>query len=563
MKIIHKLIVSVLIIILAVAGCIPVTAKTVKADNIIDQIISRKLKETSSGSVQDWIDGYLSDNADSGTEWYVIALSKYGNYDFTVYKKALVKYLSENETGAASSRLKYALTLIAAGERNSPFISETLENSVGEQGIMSLVFGLHILNNGYKCEKYPLKTLTDELLSFQSADGGWSLTGRNGDVDVTAMTVQALAPQYNGNAAVRTAIDKALAFLSACQNADGTYSSYGVKNPESISQVIIALSALGIDAEKDGRFIKNSNTLFNAIELFRSDDGAYSHREGSGVNATATVQVFCAAVAYKNMEKSDSPFYIFNRRSNVTEESTKDAGTSVSVTEKTESTVTTEKEQTSAYSEKTDDTTAAVTSHTEASTSTESTVKTTSEKADSNWKISVIIAVAVIAICVCAILSATKKISPKGCIVLILIAVGVILVVIFAGVSPEKTDTVGSVTISIRCDTVKDKDGVSVPSDGIILEETELQIYAEDTVYDILLQACRENGVHLETTGTKETLYVEGINNIYEKDYGDLSGWMYFVNGESPQVGCGNYKLSDGDEVVWCYTCDLGDDLDY
>lgn len=563
MKIIHKLIVSVLIIILAVAGCIPVTAKTVKADNIIDQIISRKLKETSSGSVQDWIDGYLSDNADSGTEWYVIALSKYGNYDFTVYKKALVKYLSENETGAASSRLKYALTLIAAGERNSPFISETLENSVGEQGIMSLVFGLHILNNGYKCEKYPLKTLTDELLSFQSADGGWSLTGRNGDVDVTAMTVQALAPQYNGNAAVRTAIDKALAFLSACQNADGTYSSYGVKNPESISQVIIALSALGIDAEKDGRFIKNSNTLFNAIELFRSDDGAYSHSEGSGVNATATVQVFCAAVAYKNMEKSDSPFYIFNRRSNVTEESTKDAGTSVSVTEKTESTVTTEKEQTSAYSEKTDDTTAAVTSHTEASTSTESTVKTTSEKADSNWKISVIIAVAVITICVCAILSATKKISPKGCIVLILIAVGVILVVIFAGVNPEKTETVGSVTISIRCDTVKDKDGVSVPSDGIILEETELQIYAEDTVYDILLQACRENGVHLETTGTKETLYVEGINNIYEKDYGDLSGWMYFVNGESPQVGCGNYKLSDGDEVVWCYTCDLGDDLDY
>jgi hypothetical protein len=563
MKIIHKLIVSVLIIILVVAGCIPVTAKTVKADNIIDQIISRKLKETSSGSVQDWIDGYLSDNADSGTEWYIIALSKYGNYDFTVYKKALVKYLSENETGAASSRLKYALTLIAAGERNSSFISETLENSIGEQGIMSLVFGLHILNNGYKCDKYTLKTLTDELLSFQSADGGWSLTGRSGDVDVTAMTVQALAPQYNGSAAVRTAIDKALAFLSACQNADGTYSSYGVKNPESISQVIIALSALGIDAERDGRFIKNSNTLFDAIELFHSDDGAYSHSEGGDVNATATVQVFCAAVAYKNMEKSDSPFYIFNRRSNVTEESTKDAGISVSVTEKTESTVTTEKEQTSAYSEKTDDTTSAVTSHTEASTSTENTVKTTSEKSDSDWKISVITAVAVITICLCAILSVTKKISPKGCMVLILIAVGVILVVIFTGVNPAKTDTVGSVTISIRCDTVKDKDGVSTPSDGVILRETELQIYAEDTVYDILLQACRENGVHLETTGTKETLYVEGINNLYEKDYGDLSGWMYFVNGESPQIGCGNYKLSDGDEIVWCYTCDMGADLDY
>lgn len=563
MKIIHKLIVSVLIIILAVAGCIPVTAKTVKADNNIEQIIARQLKESSSASVQDWIDGYLADNADSGTEWYVIALSKYNNYDFTVYKKALAKYLSENEIGAASSRLKYAIALIATGERNSSFIGESLENSVGEQGIMSLVFGLHILNNGYKCEKYSLKSLTDELLSFQSGDGGWSLTGSNGDIDVTAMTVQALAPQYKSNSAVHTAIDKALAFLSACQNADGTYSSYGVKNPESVSQVIIALSALGIDAEKDGRFIKNSNTLFDAIEFFRSDDGAYSHSEGGGVNATATVQVFCASVAYKNMEKSDSPFYIFNRRSNATEESTKDDVTSVSITKKTESTVTATKEQTSVHSEDASATTVTDLSHTEASTSTENTVNITNKRFDSSRNLCMIIAVAVITFCLCVTLTVTKKIKPKSCGILILIAVVMIFLIMFTGVKPEQTDLTGSVTISIRCDTVKDKTGVSAPSDGIILSETEIQISEEETVYSVLLQACRENNVHLETTGTKETLYVEGINNIYEKDYGDLSGWMYFVNGKSPQIGCGNYKLSDGDEIVWCYTCDMGADLDY
>lgn len=557
MKSLHKISVFVFILIFAVAGCFPVTAKTVKADNVIEQIISLKLKETSSVSVQDWIDGYLSDNAGNGSEWYILALSKYGNYDFTAYKKALEKYLSENETGAASSRLKYALTLIAAGDRSSPYITEILESSVGEQGIMSLVFGLHILNNGYKCEKYSLKALTDELISVQSSDGGWSLTGRNGDADVTAMTVQALAPQYKSNSAVHSAIDKALAFLSACQNADGTYSSYGVKNPESISQVITALSALGIDAEKDSRFIKNSNNLFDAIEIFNSGNGGYCHREGSGTDATATVQVFCAAVAYKSMKKADSPFYIFNQKSNTITENKTDGTTAVSTTGNSVLTSTAETSQTSEHTEN-----SIITTLTEA-TDTDNPTNTEIEKTDRTQKLWIIIAIAVVTVCLCAVLTATKKIKPKDCIILILIAAVVIMLIMFTGSKPEQTDSMGSVTISIRCDTVKDKNEPRIPVSGVILSETEVPTGAGDTVYDILLQVCRENGIHLETTGTRETLYIEGINNIYEKDYGDLSGWMYFVNGESPQVGCGKYKLSDGDEIVWHYTCDMGADLGY
>ncbi|MGM9626294.1 MAG: DUF4430 domain-containing protein [Eubacteriales bacterium] len=48
---------------------------------------------------------------------------------------------------------------------------------------------------------------------------------------------------------------------------------------------------------------------------------------------------------------------------------------------------------------------------------------------------------------------------------------------------------------------------------------------------------------------------------LYEFDFGDLSGWIYKVNGETPSVGCGDYVLSDGDEIAWLYTCDLGNDL--
>ena len=55
--------------------------------------------------------------------------------------------------------------------------------------------------------------------------------------------------------------------------------------------------------------------------------------------------------------------------------------------------------------------------------------------------------------------------------------------------------------------------------------------------------------------------YIEGISYLYEYDCGDLSGWMYRVNGEIPSVGCGEYRLRDGDCVEWLYTCDLGNDL--
>lgn len=316
MKNFSKMFILIFVIIFAVAGCFPASAENVSTEKLIESILDYNLKETSSTSVQDWIDGYLAENADAGTEWYIIALSNYGKYDFSSYKKALNSYLSENEIGSASSRLKFAIALIAIGDKDSHYITDFLENSVGEQGIMSFVFGLHILNNGYSCKKYSVKTLTDELISLQSADGGWSLTGQSGDVDVTAMTVQVLAPQYRSNKTVKAATDKAISFLASRQNADGTYSSYGVSNPESIAQVIIALSSLGINAEKDTRFIKNSINLFDALDGFRSGNGGYCHQKGRETSSTATVQVFCSAVAFKKMKDSGSPFYIFSEKNN-------------------------------------------------------------------------------------------------------------------------------------------------------------------------------------------------------------------------------------------------------
>ena len=89
----------------------------------------------------------------------------------------------------------------------------------------------------------------------------------NSDADSTAMVLQALAP-HRENERVALAVEKALAFLSRRQLADGDFAAFGVANPESTAQVIIALCALGIDPE-DGRFVKDGKGLWDGIEKYR------------------------------------------------------------------------------------------------------------------------------------------------------------------------------------------------------------------------------------------------------------------------------------------------------
>lgn len=84
-----------------------------------------------------------------------------------------------------------------------------------------------------------------------------------------------------------------------------------------------------------------------------------------------------------------------------------------------------------------------------------------------------------------------------------------------------------------------------------------------ESVFDVLLRVCTEQKIHMEFTETPmyQSAYIEGIGNLYEFDCGDLSGWMYRVNGCFPNYGCSQYTLADGDVIEWLYTCDLGKDV--
>ena len=121
-------------------------------------------------------------------------------------------------------------------------------------------------------------------------------------------------------------------------------------------------------------------------------------------------------------------------------------------------------------------------------------------------------------------------------------------------------------SLTIRCDDIlKHPDRLDaskkelVPADGIILSEQVVTFSLGESVFDVLKRELQNRKIHFEFTTTPmyQSVYIEGIANLYEFDCGDTSGWMYAVNGREPTYGCSQYKLEPGDKVVFFYRCSL------
>ena len=130
----------------------------------------------------------------------------------------------------------------------------------------------------------------------------------------------------------------------------------------------------------------------------------------------------------------------------------------------------------------------------------------------------------------------------------------------------ENTNGERTCTLSVRCDNAVGKvseKAVVVPNDGVIFKEQRIVFYEGESVFNVLVREMKKNKIHLEFVDTPiyNSAYIEGINNLYEFDCGELSGWMYKVNGWYPSYGCSRYDLKDGDKIEWVYTCDLGKDV--
>lgn len=102
-----------------------------------------------------------------------------------------------------------------------------------------------------------------------------------------------------------------------------------------------------------------------------------------------------------------------------------------------------------------------------------------------------------------------------------------------------------------------------IPADGYIIPPEKISLKEGDSAYSVLERAIKYYKIPFDVQGKGEnslgTVYVRGINNIYEFSAGELSGWMYRVNGEYPSVGCDETILKNGDEVSFVYVVDMGE----
>ena len=491
------------------------------ADPTCESVMEDILAQSRAGaSAQAWAAEILPQEIGQNAEWYVFALRDDPSCDFSAYHTALQDYLRETKIPAAATRQKFALALLMTGGTDD-FVQETVNSTIGQQGVMSLIFGLHLLNNGCVSTSHTQADTTQALLNLQLPDGGWAVMGAVSDADVTAMAIQALAPQYDSDSAVQASIDRAVALLSDTQLETGEFSSYGIPNPESAAQVWIALSSLEIDARTDARFIKNGATIFDGILRYRLPDGTFCHQAEGASDPAATTQVFLSLAAYQRLQSGSTSLYIIDAEH---------SGSSVTDTVTTAQTESAENDpqQKVAPSQNTD------------------------------YRPYACAAVILLGTAICIVICLRKPRAKKNCIVVMLLTAAAVCTILFVEIrtadeyyadrDTRPASITGTVTLSIRCDEITD-------TDPEILAKTEYAIGADTTVYQLLLNAAKEHRIQLETSGAVDAVYVRGIANLYEFDHGALSGWLYEVNGTQPSVSCAQYVPQDGDEIVWYYSC--------
>ena len=280
---------------------------------------------------------------DYNSIWNVIGMTRSrlgvpSSYTETFYKNVYA-YLEENNWVLTKtkytdySKLILALTAIGKDVQNIgghnllAYLSD-FEN-ITIQGFNGPIWALIALNS-YPSYSIPMdpnaKTQTTEevlvtyLLQRETSKGGWTLTGNEPDVDITGMTIQALAPYYGKRTDVKGAIDRAVEWLASVQLTSGGYATMGTETSESTAQVITALSAIGIDPATDDRFI-NENGKWPLTGLFQYylPEGGFMHvaagagnnggGEGGTLNGMATEQGMYATVAYKRMLQGKKALY--------------------------------------------------------------------------------------------------------------------------------------------------------------------------------------------------------------------------------------------------------------
>lgn len=342
-----RLLSLLLALITALSLCVPVFATggtgngggttgetTTSVSTIVDATLSSTLAQEKAALT----------SPDFGSEWGILGLARSGYLEkgskyFNDYYTRVAAYASKatknaQELGAPAG----ALHLVKCTENSRLIIALSAlgrdARSVGEcdltapyekfswiegQGLNSVVFALIALDTvGYETKDTTIRQqCISYILGRQLSDGGWNYQedAATSDPDMTAMSLQALA-NYQEQEKVQAAVSAAVGRLSAMQNSDGSYTSYEAVNSESISQVIVACAALGIDPHTDSRFVKNGKSAVDALLTFyNTEKRAFHHtmkdKDGNptDVDGMATEQAAYAMTAYQRLMNGKTSLY--------------------------------------------------------------------------------------------------------------------------------------------------------------------------------------------------------------------------------------------------------------
>ena len=537
-----------LVLVLLIIAALPVSAMAAEEDSI------REAFETTG----DYMAALGDPSAGStGGEWMALGFARSGREVPASYYDSVVAYVDEkiDEDGRlhatkCTTNCRFIVALTAIGKDPTGVGGHNLLAGLNDMGYIRKVgvSGVIWTLIAFDCGRYEMpkgidrETLVDTILDFQVPGGGWANSGNIADPDVTSMAIQALAP-YRENTDVRSALDDAVTVLAGMLDETGNFPSQYGASSESVSQVIVALCTLGIDPNRDARFVKNGMSALDGLLGYYVEGGGFKHIHSGKIDGIATEQGYYALTAYFRMLEGKTPLYDMTDGFTVTplEPQTPEA-----------------------------------------------------EKHNFLW-LWIVVGSGIVLAASCLLLKkklGKRKVSNAIMVVIILTVAAVgIGFALQSGIFDNKPElgseykiaqipdnrmvtsenTENICTITIRCDTVLDNQNLLeeakvpyVPADGVILPEITVEFTPGENVFDVLQRVCEAADIPLEYSWTPlyDSYYLEGICHLYEFDCGPESGWMYQVSGKFPNYGCSSYEVQPGDRIEWLYSCiGLGADL--
>lgn len=484
---------------------------------------------------------------DTTDPWAIMSIVANGNEnDLTNIKKFKKEaYVNiQNSIGKSATTIERYIIGLSAISKNAEKLTDDMDklNAIEALSITNIslinstIFALIAYDSGsYKIPSnanYTREDLINIIINKQTEKGGWALVGRGEDTDITSMAISALAPYYIAEDFktaeiseetynnVKISVDKAITLLSDIKLDDGSYSSDSKalnSNSNSTAMVIIAMSSVGIDVQRDSRFIKGGKNPIDGLLKFKTNDNNGFGFKNNQYNGMSTEQGLRAIVSYNNYNKNKEAYniYTFNK----------------GFVDKTEPPVKPESnEKPVLYGVK------------------DKEIKL-GDEFDPKYGV-------------------TANDKEDGDLTAKIIVYGKVDVTRAGNynLKYEVVDSNGNVsikeiTISVVDELVQEgKISVGIYTDEKnIYESIKVDYKKDDTAYTVIQRLLGDKVI---ATGNKESLYVKSIDGVAEFDKGIMSGWVYAVNKVKPSVSAGSYKVKPGDELIWHYTIDLGEDID-